>query len=240
MNVSVLIPYYQGRRVLLERSLWLLRRQTHEYYDVWILDDGSDESVEELCESPFRYMRIRRAGAGPRSSNMAWRAGYEACDGEFVILGHPEYMVPFNAIELLLETYDGNLRVCPTPYALSARHQSMIDSIDWKSDLSALQTLDNFWVTKTPWGWTNFDGKDWHHHFAFTGQSRYGWDKHGFLPVTEERGMNDSWLVGIEQHEDRAPKDAGFAVYHQHHERLNNNPFSEKSVRVQRIADSAE
>jgi glycosyltransferase involved in cell wall biosynthesis len=238
MKVSVLTPYFQGRRALLERTLWLLRQQTYDDYEVWILDDGSDENIEEICGGRIVYKRVRGTGASPRASNMAWHYGYEDCDGEFVILAHPEYMAPLDAIERLVEQYDGSARLEPVPLALPPKGQAIIDSVDWKNDLDLLQTLPEFWTFKTPWGWTNFEAKEWCHHFAFTGQTRDAWDVNDFLPVTEELGMNDSWLVKLEVEQGRPPVCADFSVYHQHHERTADWPWPERSARVKRIMES--
>lgn len=238
MKVSVLIPYFQGRRALLERTLWLLERQTYDDYEVWILDDGSNENISELCGSRIIYEKVRDAGAHPRASNMAWNHGYEVCDGEFIILGHPEYMPPLEAIETLVMGYDGSARLGPTAYALPARVQGIIDTVDWKTDLNLFQQMSDFWTFRTPWGWTNMMAHSWHHHFAFTGQTREGWELSNFIPLTEQRGMNDSWLVGVEIKTDRLPKYAGFSVYHQHHERTTQWPFPEKSSRIKRIMDN--
>lgn len=238
MKVSVLIPYFQGRRALLERTLWLLRSQTHDDYEVWILDDGSDEDIAELGGEKIIYERVRDAGAAPRASNMAWNHGYGICQGEFIILAHPEYMPPLDAIERLVDQYDGDARLEPAALALPPKAQAMIDTIDWRADLDNLQSLPDFWTFKTPWGWTNFEAKEWHHHFAFTGQTREAWDVHDFLPLTEKRGMNDSWLIGLEVADGRPPIGAGFAVYHQHHERTTEWPFPVRSARVKRIMES--
>lgn len=234
MKVSVLIPYFQGRRSLLERTIRQLIFQTYDNYDVWILDDGSDENIARLCRQNFNYVKLRDAGSPPRASNMAWNYGYQLCDGEFIILTHPEYMAPLNAIERLVELYDGSARLEPVALALPSSAMGKIDELDWKSDLDVLQTLPNFWTFRTPWGWTNMDAKEWCHHFAFTGQTREAWDLTDFIPVTEKRGMNDSWIVDIEAEMGRPPQCVDFAVYHQHHERTTEWPFPERSVKVRR------
>ncbi len=243
MKASVLIPYFQGRREQLKRTLWLLMRQTYDDYDVWILDDGSDEKIDILCSksvplsysrSMINYVKLRDAGANPRGCNVAWNVGYRMCRGEFVILTHPEYMPPLDAIERMIHQYDGSARLEPTAYALPSRAMGTLDQLDWKNDLDVLQTVPDFWTFKTPWGWTNFEAKEWCHHFAFTGQTREGWDIFDFIPDTSEFKMNDSWIVGLEVKGGRPPKNAGFAVYHQHHERLSEWPFPERSVRHRR------
>ena len=238
MRVSVLIPYFQGRRALLERTLWLLGNQTYDNYNVWVLDDGSDENIEELCGGKIIYVPVREAGAQPRASNMAWNYGYRISDGEFVILTHPEYMAPLHAIESLVNQYDGSARLEPVALALSPSMLGLIDEFDWKADLDSFQHGPAFWDYRTPWGWTNFDANTWCHHFAFTGQDRAGWNLHDFIPETETRGMNDSWLVKLEVESGRVPQCVGWNVYHQHHERTTEWPFPPRSVRVKRIMGS--
>jgi glycosyltransferase involved in cell wall biosynthesis len=239
MRVSVLIPYFQGRRALLERALWLLRRQTYKgYYNVWILDDGSDENIEELCGENVIYVPIREAGARPRACNIAWIEGYQISDGEFVILTHPEYMVPLHAIESMVDQYDGSARLVALHLSLSPKAQAVIDDFDWRGDVDNLQSIPDFWDSRTPWNWTNRDTKNWQHHFAFTGQTRDAWGMNDFLPETEELGMNDSWLARIEVEQERPPSGLDWYVYHQHHERISEWPFPKKSARVQRILDS--
>lgn len=245
MKVSVLIPYFQGRRALLERTLWLLKRQTYDDYDVWILDDGSDENISELCGEKIIYKQVRGAGVKKRSANMAWNIGYKICGGEFIILSHPEYMVPLDAIERLVKQYDGNARLVPNAYAIPAEFLSRIDELDWKTDLDLIQTLPDFWEIMTPWGWTNLVAQSWHHHFVFTGQTRDAWDLLDFIPKTEAWGRNDSWILSREARISRIPREADFAVYHQHHGRLFKGTRAtatataqERSVRIQRIKDS--
>jgi glycosyltransferase involved in cell wall biosynthesis len=152
MKVSVLIPYFQGRRPLLERTLWLLRNQTYEDFEVWILDDGSNENVEELCGGKIIYEKLRDYGAPPRASNMAWNHAYRKCDGEFIILTHPEYMAPRHAIETLVDLYDGDNRLEPVALALPSHTLGTLDELDWKSDLDVLMTVPDFWTFRTPLG----------------------------------------------------------------------------------------
>lgn len=235
MKVSVLIPYSQGRRSLLERTLWLLRRQTYPDYEVWILDDGSDEHVSDLCGDNIIYEKVRDAGAAKRSANMAWNHGYRKCDGEFIVLGHPEYLMPLHAIESLVEKYDG-YRLGPTAYALSPETTARLDRWPWRDDLDSLQATPGFWSFETPWHWTNMEAKGWCHHFAFTGQPREAWDILDFLPLTEAPGFADNWILGPETAGGRPPRPAGFSVYHQHHARWKPGEVGVGlSVRMQRI-----
>jgi hypothetical protein len=128
-------------------------------------------------------------------------------------------MVPLNAIELLVSRYEG-YRLGPTAFALSPAMMTGLDKLPWKIDLDTLQGLPGFWEFENPWGWRNIVAAEWCHHFAFTGQPRKDWDILDFIPVTEERGFDDSWIIGFEYEGGRPSRPAGFSVYHQHHTRF--------------------
>ena len=219
MTVSVLLSCL-NRADQLRRSLWLLKRQTWFDYEIWVLDDGSTDDIESLCGSRLvNYVSVRPSGSRPRSPNMAWWAGYELCEGEFVILSHAEIMVPKDAITRMVVEHNAH-RSVPIQYAIPPEQQRQIDSIDWKDDLDALQKFPNFWSVRGPWGFTNHGAHGWRHHFSFTGQFREEWDRWGFLPKTEVPGDDDSWMLEQETAKDILPNPIDLKVYHQYHERL--------------------
>jgi glycosyltransferase involved in cell wall biosynthesis len=218
-HASVLIPYY-NRKNALRRSLWLLERQDYSSYDVWIVDDGSEDDVQDFCRLPhIHYLRLRPSGSKARSPNMAWWEAYKKCEGDFVILTHPEIMVPKNAISKMINAHNGR-RSVPVQYAIPPRAQSRIDVVDWKSSIGNLQRLRGFWGDMGPWGFMNIRAEYWRHHFSFTGQYRLQWDSYGFLPKTETPGGDDSWMLAQEAKRQSFPNPINLEVYHQHHERL--------------------
>lgn len=244
MKVGILISCY-NRKSVLERSLWLLERQAWSDYEIWILDDGSTEDIESICDSPLvNYVSVRQAGASARSPNMAWWAGYELCNADFIILSHPEIMVPRDAIYKMMKSHNGH-RGVPVQYAISPIQQRRLDLMDWKSDLHIFQQYANFWSEPGPWGFPNMEAHGWRHHFSFTGQLRREWDRWGFLPKTEVPGGDDSWMLMQETEKDILPNPINLKVYHQHHERLELQDPEESweenrkaSVRIQRIRNT--
>jgi hypothetical protein len=223
----------------LERSLWLLTHQRgfDGSLEIWLLDDGSDEHLEDI--PGVNYLLLREPGAAPRSSNRAYRAGYEACpDADFVILSHPEYMVPRESVQRCLEVYEAHdrlQRVGHSPIAIPKRIQDRIDIFDWGENLMTFVTLPGIWAERSPWGWLNADAMGWCHHFAFSGQSRAGWNRFGFLPDTEQRGQNDSWLLPLESVAGQPPVCSGLLAFHQWHERIEGGLPPKRSVRVERM-----
>jgi hypothetical protein len=237
----------------LERSLYLLSRQTFPDYEVLVVEDGYPDpeeawAIEKLCLSlpHVGFIQIRNAGAYERSPNLAWLAGYNLSSGDFVVFTHPEVMVPYHAISTMLEDHEPGRRSVPTQYVIPGRKQQyMIDQVDWKSELSYLKSLSGFWSDMGPWGWTNQVATTYAHHFSFTGQTRDEWDEYGVLPATEKPGDDDSWMHAQELSRNRPPKHLeSIEVYHQHHQRLKiQDPEGswgearEVSVRVQRLRD---
>jgi hypothetical protein len=218
----------------------MLARQTWKGdLSVWLLDDGSDEHLDEMKGWGLHYLKLRDAGSAPRSSNMAYRAGYEACDADFIILTHPEYLVPESSVETLVQRYDGVHRIGHSPIAIPRKVQRDLDQWNWR-DPDSLMNIPGIVTEHSPWGWTNAYGKEWCHHLVFSGQNRAGWDRLGFLPATEERGYNDSWLLPLEIEHGFPPVCSGLSGYHQWHERLfqDGKPVGlvKRSVRVARIA----
>lgn len=246
MDASVLIAHY-NRHEQLERSLWLLERQKAlGAYEIIVVDDGSD-FTPGLHPGPARGICVRESGSTARSPNLAWWAGYEEARGDFIILSHPEIMVPRNAISEMMGQHIPGRRSVPVIYAISPENQRRrIDEVDWKADLHLLQTLPDFMVTVTPWGFPNSEARGWQHHFGFTGQTRAEWDRFGFIPRTDMPGNDDAWLAHREAAAGCPPNPVDLAVYHQYHDRLpTHDPQGswqearETSVRIRRIREGS-
>jgi glycosyltransferase involved in cell wall biosynthesis len=246
MKVSILIPYY-NRPEVFERSLWLLIRQSYHNYELVIVDDGSRYPVQMILPKiadyypRIKHFPIRTWDAPIRSPNMAWRKAYQECTGDFIITTHPEIMVPLDAIEIMLEHHDPERRSVPTQYCVPGyRQQHRIDRVDWKTNLSSLNTLPDFWSDRGPWGYTNMEARRYHHHLSFSGQLREQWERIGFLPAVEANDFqgDDSWIHAREMAMDRPAKHIPeLEVYHQDHERIYGT-VPNYSVRIQRMIET--
>ena len=221
MKVSVLISC-RNRADVLRRSLWLLERQTWPDYEILISDDGSDEDIRAAATGCKRVeiATIRPPLSPIRNCPIGLRHAFDRAKGEFIIISHPELMVPLNAIEKLVKEYEPGYRIVPRLYFIcDSIAMAWLESTDWQSDLDLIQTIPNFWASRTPWGNTNKDMDSWIGHTAFCGQTRAEWGHKGFLPDDGSPAVDVAWIDAAEARLGRMPRQASFAVYHQDHAR---------------------
>lgn len=82
--ISVTIPNWNGKKYL-SVCLESLRRQTHQDFEVILVDNGSDDGSVEFVKDNFPEVRIIRFDRN-RGFSAAANAGIEASDGEYVAL----------------------------------------------------------------------------------------------------------------------------------------------------------
>lgn len=234
------MPYFGDRLELLKRSLYMLDHQTiKDNFEVLLLNDGGDINVNQffsglsLNKMTLRYIPIRtRSDAKWRTPGYALKKGYAECNGDFVIVTSPEIIVPYNALEIMMEGDTTTLNV-PALYKLSKAQQAYIDQIDWKHRLDNLTGMNGFWTEETaPGGWFNQEAKHNYHHGGFVGATRAVWDQIGIVPPDPESTETDSYwhkrLMELNQPVHRLDLE----VYHQWHPRKD---APEQSVRIRRL-----
>jgi len=207
----------------------MLGRQTVPA-DIFIVDDGSRPGLEQIAlDAGAHYERIRdpilpgtRSTRGPATG---WRHAYYRTDHDFVIISHPEVLVPFDAVERMLDQHRSPRRSTPLLYFLNRPLLETMDNYPWREDVHVLQTMPDFSGVYNRWGLFNRDMWQWKHHVCFTGQTREDWDFHNFLPAAEEFGAaDDAWLWSVEH---RLSQETGvdhhvnqieLVCYHQFHD----------------------
>lgn len=81
-NVSVILPTY-NRDEILPRAIDSVLEQTHNHFDLIIVDDGSTDGTQELVES-YTDSRIRYLRQKNRGANAARNYGIEAAETDFI------------------------------------------------------------------------------------------------------------------------------------------------------------
>lgn len=91
-KVSVIIPTYNGGRYL-GKTLESLFSQSYTSFDVWVVDDGSDESLTDIL-TPYKDMLhyIYKKNTGPASTR---NVGIKLSKGEYIaFLDHDDVWHP--------------------------------------------------------------------------------------------------------------------------------------------------
>lgn len=248
-RVAVLICNW-NRGHLMQRSLWLLSNQSYPC-EIWIMDTGSTDLSKEIALQYGAIWHQVRHPTSPRAGPYdGWKFGYERADADFIILTHPEVMVPLTAIEQMIEGH-GKSRSSSSAFCLPADCQQILDTVDWKKDLNQICTMTNFWPYRNYWGYTNYEAMAHYEIFMFTGQYRDQWDRFGFLPGDPDSdyfcGYED-WMVPEEIASGWRAVRMPYSVYHQYHSwdkpfgraGMENEAMSNgRSVRIDRIRRSS-
>lgn len=247
-KVAVLICNW-NRAELMERSLWLLYNQSYPC-DIWVVDAGStDDSENVAAKYGANWYKIREPESPRAGPYDGWKYAYDHADADFIILTHPEVMVPLNAVELMIEGH-GKTRSSSSVFCVPADCQKIIDTIDWKKDLNQICTLTNFWPYRNYWGYTNYEAMAHYEIFMFTGQYRDQWDRFGFLPgdpVSNYFCGYEDWMTPEEISRGLKAIKMPYSVYHQYHKwdksfgsaEIDGAPVPiSRSVRIDRIRRS--
>jgi glycosyltransferase involved in cell wall biosynthesis len=234
--ISILIPYFGNRSELLARTLYMLDNQTYKDFEVWLLDDGGKYNLLSHPKFPLNVYPMPSHENKWRKPNHCLKAGYEMCNGDYIVVTSPEILPPKNALQVMEEMSDNEVMSIPMLYKLSRRHTYNIDKVNWRGDLDTLQTMRDFWTEETyPGGFPNTDAKYNYHHGGFVGATRKVWDEIGFSPPDLDGPASDSyWHVRCGEL-GKEPIRLPFGVYHQWHGRKDD---PKRSMRIQRIYNS--
>lgn len=102
--ISVIIPVYNGERYLAE-TIDSVLAQTHQPFEVIIIDDGSTDNTADIARSyqNLRYMYQTNQGLGA-----ARNAGIVAAQGEFIAFLDADDLWTENKTKIQLEAFKDN------------------------------------------------------------------------------------------------------------------------------------
>ena len=200
------------------------------------MDDGAGDGLPKL-KKPFRCFKIRADNSHSRSPNTALRYGFSKCSGDFIIVGQPELLVPYDAVERMLILSDMSRRNVAVQYHLNAEQvYHLFLMVGWEQDFEKIKFISNFMQTRTPWGYTNAEAPNYRNHFSWSGSIRERFKEY-MIPNTEEWGVEDVYVHAKELENGEPCLPIDIEVYHQEHERVYGT-IPEYSVRIKRIRAS--
>lgn len=244
MKVSLLIPFYGNRYYQLKRGLPFLLNQTYKEYEIVFIDDGlmreGELCPEELLDHPnVKYLQLREGITDIRSPNIAYRHGFYNCDGEFIIVLHPELLIPFDAVETMINEANIKRRNCAIQYHLTHEQVDYLFSnlhTNWKNHFNKIKDIPDFMATVTPWSYTNYHSKGYRNHFSFSGSTRERFEQY-MIPETGEWMQEDVFVHALELERGEPCEPIDIEVYHQEHDRVYGT-IIQTSERIRRIRES--
>ena len=105
--MSVIVPVYNSSRDL-ERCLAALSASRFDDFEVWVVDDGSTEPLEDLVRRHgFHYLRIRGPGGPARARN---RAAVKS-NAEYLMFVDADVLVHEDTLERVVDAFDADPEV---------------------------------------------------------------------------------------------------------------------------------
>jgi cellulose synthase/poly-beta-1,6-N-acetylglucosamine synthase-like glycosyltransferase len=231
---SVVIPYYGNRRKLLERTLHMLTHQTVPV-QVIVGDDGDFlpyYSANDIEQALFlrtghwlardMLVKLRGESQAPRVMNYPVRMLFPLAACDYIILCHPENLVPLDAVEEMMAGHEPGHRDVPVVYGLDRQTTENLDDYPWSTDPHCLQQVPGFMAWPNPLRISNLEAPGNVHHFNFSGATKAEWTRWDrlVLPENGEPFNDENWMMAHEAADGVTPRRAPVTVYHQWHPAL--------------------
>lgn len=113
--ISVVVPIYNMKQYL-TRCVDTLLNQTYTNYEIVLVNDGSTDGSEELCEEIVaKHPQVRYVYKENGGLSSARNTGIENAKGDYIIFPDPDDWVTEDYLETLVELhvkYDSDLEIC--------------------------------------------------------------------------------------------------------------------------------
>jgi len=247
IKTSVVVAVF-GTEHLFKRSIETYLNQTlpKDEWELIVVDDNAKGNVKEIIE-PYKdkiniqYIRLEHP-FGMRGNTISFNTAIQSMRGDVYCESTPEIMMIPEALELLTKPHfdapDERIFVSLKTYNLTSDLQLQIDTVDWRSDLNNIQTLENFnndWtLNNTKPQYDVFDG----HQVCSMKLSDFRLLNNGMLWIRfADYGSDDAWQAGTRQSmgwKNITINDRSKYCFHQHH--LPFNYFASKSFLLSPIS----
>jgi GT2 family glycosyltransferase len=175
-----------------------------ENWELIVIDDNSPDDVFDVVQYAFgriniRYIRLQHE-YGMRGNTVSFNTGFAWANGDVLMESTPEIMFQKTTIRDMYEPHLTEPRafVATKTYNLEYNTQLLIDTVDWRSDVNNIRSLEGF---MSPWTQRNVPN----HHFG-THQScsikKDTWFEitRGFgFPLYGDYGSDDPFYCGLRE-----------------------------------------
>lgn len=211
-KVSIVIVTH-NRAHLFKRSLLCYANQWFRDFEILLLDDSSTDLMQECCrvQAPMLGLDLKQlwfhkpVGTGFRDGTCQINYGIRAAAGDLVIATCPEVMPGLTTIQEMVDHFDKagwdkTDWLSAKCYLLSERHQTLLDTVNWKDEgpSHAVRKLPEFYKEPS----AEYTGAAVYESHAvdtlplfsasiFCAMTRKGWRKIGGFPESTVWGSAD-------------------------------------------------
>jgi GT2 family glycosyltransferase len=211
-KVSIVMATH-NRAHLFARSLKCYARQAFKDFEILLLDDDSTDDMRAVCQEhapkwglDLKHIWFKKPpGVGFRDGACQINYGIRAAAGDLIVVTSPEVMPGLTSVSELVAHFERAGFDAPhwtscKCYMLSARHQELIDTVDWEGQgpSAAVRTLPGFYkepsAEYTGAALFEADAIDKQVVFGaslFCAMTRKGWRNIGGFPESEVWGSPD-------------------------------------------------
>lgn len=145
--VSIIIPTYNRSKLLQERALQSVFKQTYKDFECIVVDDaGTDDTEEIIKKYPVRYLKLPKNSG----SAVAKREALKTAKGKYIVFLDDDNELGALFLEETVETLDRNPNYAAVQVGRDVFHRTS-DGIPY-AQYAAPQTSANFPVSMD-WGW---------------------------------------------------------------------------------------
>lgn len=195
---------------LLGRFLDTLTRQEFDDFEVVLIDDNSEDSVEDAVAPYYDKLNIKihrlTHRQGMRGNTISFNVAFSLAHGDIICENTPEIMFAPNTLKDLVDQLESMPRpawVSVRTYNITPEDQLVMDDFDWKTDIYNLEKMPNFY---SEWTQNNAKKREFGTHQTCV-YYRDDWFRYiKRFPLFADYGTDDPFFSGARQR-------AGFTDY---------------------------
>lgn len=189
---------------LLWRSVYTYCQQDFpkEHFEIIVIDDNSPDDVRSAIEYGIgkiniRYIRLEHE-YGMRGNTCSFNTGFAWANGDILMESTPEILFQKTTIRDMYEPHltEDRAFVATKTYNLEYNTQLLIDTVDWRSDVNNIRSLEGF---MSPWTQRNVSVTHFGTHQSCS-MKKVVWYEitRGFgFPLYMDYGSDDPYASGL-------------------------------------------
>lgn len=141
MKVSIVMTYY-NRRPQLIRTLRSIELTDHDDYEVVIVDDASDQGIEDLqTQFPIKLIRVDERGKYGYNPCVAFNMGFSAATGQVIVIQNAENMHYGDIVKYAADHVRRNDYILFACRSLPKEDTERLGGINWGNYITSVKKI---------------------------------------------------------------------------------------------------